>query len=62
MRSVSCRVLATVGLLAATSVGLSACNTLNGMGADASAVGHDVSKGASATQGAVTSSTGLASH
>lgn len=62
MFSASCRVLATVGLLAAATVGLSACNTLNGMGADASAVGHDVSKGASATQGAVTNGTGLATH
>ncbi len=62
MRTVSCRLLATVGFLAVATVGLSACNTLTGLGQDTSAVGHDVSKGAAATQGAVTSSTGLASH
>ena len=56
------RVLATVGFLAAAGAGLSGCNTVAGMGKDASAVGHDVSKGATATQGAVTSNTGLASH
>ena len=62
MRSASLRALATVGLLAAAGVGLSACNTLAGVGQDASAVGHDVSKGATATQGAVTSHTGLATQ
>ncbi len=62
MHFVSCRVLATMGLLAVSTIGLSACNTLAGVGQDASAVGHDVSKGATATQGAVTSSTGLATH
>ena len=62
MFSASCRVLATIGVLAAATVGLSACNTLNGVGQDASALGHDVSKGAGATQGAVTNNTGLATH
>lgn len=62
MFSASCRILATVGLLAAATAGLSACNTLSGMGQDASAVGHDVSKGATATQSAVTGNTGLATH
>jgi entericidin A len=62
MFTASCRALAAVGFLAAATVGLSACNTVDGMGADASALGHDVSKGASATQGAVTSNTGLATH
>lgn len=56
------RVLATVGFLMAATLGLSACNTVSGMGQDAAAVGHDVSKGAGATQGAVTSNTGLATH
>jgi hypothetical protein len=32
------------------------------MGQDASALGHDVSHGAAATQGAVTGNTGLATH
>ncbi|MCQ8278237.1 entericidin [Acetobacteraceae bacterium KSS8] len=62
MFNASCRVLATVGLLAAATVGLSACNTVSGMGQDASALGHDVSRGATATQSAVTSNTGLATH
>ncbi len=62
MFSASCRALATIGLLAAATVGLSGCNTLNGAGQDASALGHDVSKGASATQSAVTGNTGLANH
>jgi predicted small secreted protein len=62
MFSSTCRILATVGLLAGATVGLSACNTVNGMGKDAAAVGHDVSKGAGATQQAVTGNTGLATH
>ena len=62
MQTVPRRVVAAVGLLAVASVGLSACNTLAGVGEDASAVGHDVSKGATTTQGAVTNGTGLASH
>lgn len=62
MISASCRALATVGFLVAATAGLSACNTVNGMGQDAAAVGHDVSKGAGATQGAVTNNTGLATH
>jgi predicted small secreted protein len=62
MITATCRVLATVGLLSAATVGLSACNTVTGMGQDASAVGHDVSKGAVVTQKAVTSNTGLATH
>ncbi len=62
MRSVPCRALAIIGFLAVATVGLSACNTLAGVGQDTSALGHDVSKGATSTQGAVTSSTGLANH
>ena len=58
----TCRMLLTVGLLAGATAGLSACNTLSGAGEDASALGHDVSKGATATQQAVTGNTGLATH
>ncbi len=57
-----CRTIATIGCLAVATVGLSACNTVHGMGQDASAVGHDVSKGAAVTQQAVTKNTGLATH
>ncbi len=58
----TCRMLLTVGLLAGATAGLSACNTLSGAGQDASALGHDVSNGATATQQAVTGNTGLANH
>ena len=58
----TCRMLLTVGLLAGATAGLSACNTLSGAGQDASALGHDVSRGATATQQAVTGNTGLATH
>ncbi|MBB2176063.1 entericidin A/B family lipoprotein [Gluconacetobacter johannae] len=40
------------------SAGLSACNTVRGAGEDVSSVGHDVSRGANATQGHITHSTG----
>ena len=58
----TCRMLLAAGLLAGTAAGLSACNTLSGAGEDASALGHDVSNGATATQHAVTGNTGLANH
>jgi len=62
MVSVTCRTLATVALLAAATAGLSACNTLNGVGKDASAAGHDLSNGVSAGQHAVNNRTGLANN
>ncbi len=62
MFSATCRMLLTAGLLAGATAGLSACNTLSGVGEDTSALGHDVSKGATATQQAVTGNTGLATH
>ena len=62
MLSTTCRMLLTVGLLTGATAGLSACNTLSGAGQDASALGHDVSSGATATQQAVTGGTGLATH
>ncbi|MBB2204248.1 entericidin A/B family lipoprotein [Gluconacetobacter takamatsuzukensis] len=39
------------------SAGLSACNTVRGAGQDVSSVGHDVSRGANASQNAITRST-----
>ncbi|ACI51628.1 Entericidin EcnAB [Gluconacetobacter diazotrophicus PA1 5] len=38
--------------------GLTACNTVRGAGQDVSSVGHDVSRGANASQNAITKSTG----
>ncbi|MBE7210537.1 MAG: entericidin [Gluconacetobacter diazotrophicus] len=58
----SCRIVATLGLLAGASLGLAACNTVAGIGQDTSALGKDVTGGAGATQHAVTGSTGLATH
>jgi len=49
-------------ILLAAGLGLAACNTLNGVGQDASAVGHDVSKGATSVQNQTTSQTGAAQH
>ncbi|WP_025841906.1 entericidin A/B family lipoprotein [Asaia sp. BMEF1] len=40
-------------MLALPALGLTACNTLDGAGRDVSSVGHDVSRGANATQGAI---------
>ncbi|MBB2202025.1 entericidin A/B family lipoprotein [Gluconacetobacter tumulisoli] len=40
------------------SAGLSACNTMRGAGQDVSSVGHNVSRGANATQDQITRSTG----
>ncbi|GBQ82768.1 entericidin [Asaia krungthepensis] len=40
-------------LLALPALGLSACNTVDGAGRDVSSIGHDVSRGAGATQGAI---------
>lgn len=51
---------AACAALIGSALTLSACNTVHGMGQDASAVGHDVSAGARATQNAVTSNTGAA--
>ncbi|WP_025886355.1 entericidin [Asaia prunellae] len=40
-------------LLALPAVSLTACNTVDGAGRDVSSIGHNVSNGASATQGAI---------
>ena len=47
---------------AAIMLSLAACNTMHGAGKDVSAVGHDVSRGASAAQQGITNSTGASTH
>lgn len=54
---------ATMLLVAlAGATGLSACNTVRGAGQDVSSVGHDMSRGASSTQGSVARGTGASSN
>lgn len=40
-------------MLALPALGLTACNTVDGAGRDVSSIGHNVSNGANATQGAI---------
>lgn len=47
------RIALSLALLSGTAVTLSACNTVRGAGQDVSSVGHNVSRGANATQGAI---------
>ena len=47
---------------AAVMLSLAACNTMHGAGKDVSAVGHDVSRGASAAQQSITNATGASTH
>lgn len=47
---------------AAFMLSLAACNAVHGAGKDVSAVGHDVSRGASAAQQGITNSTGASTH
>jgi len=54
------RGFAAVGLVVAVAGGLSACNTVRGAGQDVSSVGHDVARGANATQNGVAHATGAA--
>lgn len=54
--------LAKVGVLAAALLTLAACNTVHGAGKDVSALGHDVSRGAAATQHSINKSTGASSQ
>ncbi len=56
LRRIAC--LSAVALLAVATLGLSACNTISGAGKDASAVGHDVSRGADATSNSISDKTG----
>jgi predicted small secreted protein len=55
--SLSRAVLLGVAMLG-LSAALSACNTMRGAGQDVSSVGHDVSRGANASQQQITKSTG----
>ncbi|NHN88153.1 entericidin A/B family lipoprotein [Acetobacter sp. LMG 1627] len=41
---------------------LAGCNTVHGAGKDVSAVGHNVSRGAEATQQSITNATGSSTH
>jgi predicted small secreted protein len=47
---------------AAFMLSLAACNTVHGAGKDVSAVGHDVSRGASAAQQGISNATGASTH
>ncbi len=53
--------LTAVALLVA-ALGLSACNTVAGAGKDASALGHDVTRGASSTSDTITKKTGASQN
>lgn len=44
------RITLSITLLSGASLSLSACNTIRGAGEDVSSVGHDVARGANATQ------------
>lgn len=53
-----CGILLTTG----AAIGLSACNTVSGAGQDVSAIGHNVTHGADATQGSIQRNTGAATR
>ncbi|EHH68091.1 entericidin A/B family lipoprotein [Gluconobacter morbifer] len=57
IRTSIARLALSLVLLSGAAVTLSACNTMRGAGQDVSSVGHNVSRGANATQGAITRST-----
>ena len=50
--------LLAVAVLGVSMLGLSACNTVSGVGKDASALGHDVTRGSDATGDKIHDSTG----
>jgi len=56
------RHIAAAGLLVAVVGGLSACNTMRGAGQDVSSVGHDVARGANATQRGIAHATGASTN
>ncbi|GBR12326.1 entericidin A/B family lipoprotein [Gluconobacter frateurii] len=56
------RVALSLTLLSGAAVSLSACNTVHGAGQDVSAVGHNVSRGANATQDAIQRHTDTSTH
>ncbi|MBF0858772.1 entericidin A/B family lipoprotein [Gluconobacter sp. LMG 31484] len=47
------RIALSLALLSGAGVTLSACNTVRGAGQDVSSVGHDVARGANASQDAI---------
>lgn len=61
MKSKSSSILRVAGV-AFLTLGLAACNAVHGAGRDVSAIGHDVSRGASATQQSITNTTGASTH
>lgn len=61
IRSIS-RIALSLTLLSGAAVSLSACNTVHGAGKDVSAVGHDVSRGAAATQDAIQRNTSTSTN
>ncbi len=52
----------TVAALGVALLGLSACNTIAGAGKDTSALGHDVTSGATSAQGTNHDKTGTANN
>lgn len=51
------RIALCAAFLSGAALSLSACNTVRGAGQDVSSVGHDVSRGATASQNAIDSHT-----
>ncbi|WP_254454595.1 entericidin A/B family lipoprotein [Acetobacter estunensis] len=49
-------------LASAMMLGLAGCNTVAGAGRDVSSVGHNVSRGATATQQGISNATGSSTH
>lgn len=47
------RIALSLALLSGAGVTLSACNTVRGAGQDVSSIGHNVSRGANASQDAI---------
>lgn len=56
------RVALSLALLSGAAVSLSACNTVHGAGQDVSSIGHNVSRGANATQDAIQRNTNASTH
>lgn len=56
------RLALSLALLSGAGVSLSACNTVHGAGQDVSSIGHNVSRGANATQDAIQRNTNASTH
>lgn len=54
--------LTAVAVLGVAMLGLSACNTVAGAGKDASALGHDVTRGSNATSNKIHDTTGASQN